>query len=1135
MQMRPRASGRSRSLSILAAAVASAALKAYGQTSGTWIPTGTANVDWNTPSQWIGGVPNSGGTATFVENTGSAFSPSINNNYTLSKISITSSAPYNIAGSGSITFPAAGGTLNINNGMGPINSIHTIAVPISGGPMTVTGTGSVYLSGANTFEGGVNISGGMLTVNADAALGATDLPADGVTLNNGTLNSTTALTTSRPITVNGTSTVQINGTGTLSGIVSGSGSLIKGPASGGTLSFTNPGNTFSGSVYDDFIYATSSLTTNQGVNINGQGALPNLAAIYSASYLTIDNSLATNSNRLGTNTVIYTDGGFVALGGLANTLYNETAGKLTLSTSLTTLTLYNGSTGVTFSTGITRQNGATLLIRGTNLSDATPSAGTQTSFVFSSTAPTGLTGGGALGTANASVVPWIVGVLGQTSSINGNIAQLVTYNSSNGGIRPLLVSEYASSFGVATNNVRLSYMSPTLTVPAGGATCNSLTVTSNSSSGITVGGTGTITDTSGAIMIDNFIASSTAAEIDAPIAFPSGVEGIIQNNPALKTTGAISGNTGVTKTLGGIWTISGNGVNSTYSGPTTIDDGTISISSNLPVNQNSALGNTASPIILAGGAYYSDTLQFTASGLVVDRAINFTNTPSGLSQPAVIANSLGTQQITFNGPLSMNTPNVYFEFGLATFTPGAPTANGIFNGVISGPGTVNDSTYNNFAYLQVSSQIFNGANSYTGGTLLQNGWDYAGNNMAFGTGTITTLAAASYINPSGLHDLLPIIGATAGVNGTDTTRTIANKIVIGGYGLNLNNAIPLTLTGSIQLSPSTENPGVTPTILIDFGAPSTISGTISDGSVGNTGLEIAGNVTLSGTNTFTGGVTLPSAGTNISPDGTATTAGYVTFASPGSLPAYSQLTINAGATVVAANHGSETFNTLLTSSLSLDPAGLLDLTNNALVIRTGSSLSTVTSAVAQGFNGGTWQASAGITSSAAAANSKHLTALGVIVNDNGSGSPLYGSGGTIGSTFGGSVTPVDGDILVKYTYYGDANLDGKVDGSDYSRIDAAYITQSSASPLTGWYNGDFNYDGVVNGSDYTLIDNAFNTQGAVLAASIASPDASPTTQIAGITEASAVPEPTTISLLIFGSAGLLGRRRRRSTWLAGAR
>jgi len=54
-------------------------------------------------------------------------------------------------------------------------------------------------------------------------------------------------------------------------------------------------------------------------------------------------------------------------------------------------------------------------------------------------------------------------------------------------------------------------------------------------------------------------------------------------------------------------------------------------------------------------------------------------------------------------------------------------------------------------------------------------------------------------------------------------------------------------------------------------------------------------------------------------------------------------------------------------------------------------------------------------------------------------------------------------VLVKYTYYGDANLDGQVDGSDYSLIDNGYLNH-----LTGWYNGVFNYGAVIDGSDYTV-------------------------------------------------------------------
>jgi hypothetical protein len=153
--------------------------------------------------------------------------------------------------------------------------------------------------------------------------------------------------------------------------------------------------------------------------------------------------------------------------------------------------------------------------------------------------------------------------------------------------------------------------------------------------------------------------------------------------------------------------------------------------------------------------------------------------------------------------------------------------------------------------------------------------------------------------------------------------------------------------------------------------------------------------------------------------------------------------------------------------------GTLDLGDNDLKIQNGN-LATLTNQVRQGYNNN-WLDDGGITSSAAAADSTHLTALGVIQNSTTGSS----SGPVLYSTFDTS-TSLNTDVLVKYTYYGDATLNGKVDGTDYARIDNGYLGK-----LTGWYNGDFNYDGIINGSDYTLIDNAFNTQGASLAAEIA--------------------------------------------------
>src|ERR1019366_8740561 len=98
------------------------------------------------------------------------------------------------------------------------------------------------------------------------------------------------------------------------------------------------------------------------------------------------------------------------------------------------------------------------------------------------------------------------------------------------------------------------------------------------------------------------------------------------------------------------------------------------------------------------------------------------------------------------------------------------------------------------------------------------------------------------------------------------------------------------------------------------------------------------------------------------------------------------------------------------------------------------------------------------------ADPTHLTTLGVLSDS------IFGSTAQLQQM--GTSSPPPTDILIKYTYYGDTNLDGQVDGSDYARIDNGYIMG-----LSGWSNGDFNYDNQINGSDYTLIDNAFNTQG----------------------------------------------------------
>ena len=175
---------------------------------------------------------------------------------------------------------------------------------------------------------------------------------------------------------------------------------------------------------------------------------------------------------------------------------------------------------------------------------------------------------------------------------------------------------------------------------------------------------------------------------------------------------------------------------------------------------------------------------------------------------------------------------------------------------------------------------------------------------------------------------------------------------------------------------------------------------------------------------------------------------------------FSNLTVAAGARVALASAAAAADRTAVVltgaAALSVAPTAQLDLGANDLVVRAGS-LSAVSALVGSGFAGGAWTGN-GIASSAAAA-AAHATALAAVL----------GSAAAVASVDG--VALGSADVLVRYTYYGDANADGVVNAADYIRTDTGFVTR-----LTGWANGDFNYDGTVDGSDYSLIDNAFDTQ-----------------------------------------------------------
>jgi hypothetical protein len=166
-------------------------------------------------------------------------------------------------------------------------------------------------------------------------------------------------------------------------------------------------------------------------------------------------------------------------------------------------------------------------------------------------------------------------------------------------------------------------------------------------------------------------------------------------------------------------------------------------------------------------------------------------------------------------------------------------------------------------------------------------------------------------------------------------------------------------------------------------------------------------------------------------------------------------------------------------TFSIDSLSNLNLEDNDLIIHgdtpnadgTNPLFASVQAAQQAGRNGGSWVSTNGLTSTAAAnqnANDGSETVQLAPVFNGDLGGNQY-SNWTVGS----AVEPLSAtgnDIIVKYTYTGDFNLDGRVDGTDLGIIDNNYLLNPTGNE---WALGDTNGDGAVDGTDLGIIDNLY--------------------------------------------------------------
>jgi fibronectin-binding autotransporter adhesin len=543
-------------------------------------------------------------------------------------------------------------------------------------------------------------------------------------------------------------------------------------------------------------------------------------------------------------------------------------------------------------------------------------------------------------------------------------------------------------------------------------------------------------------------------------------------------------------------------------------------------------GISNNPIINVSGV---NVLQTTGSDGKITAGPNM-GAPGAPNNGAVTNMFIGPEDYESNHPNdaaafyliaggnSMNQPVQIGDAGTTTIggvnTSGTVTYNDFFktlpsdgNGVINGvtqtiyySAAAGGTVLQNFALIRGGGSGFCAANVNKIGPgiwIVAGGGDNDQGEQAYhGNTTVRDGTLELAYDDTGINSVtLPLAALTAG------TPYYGSGLDGGSLGFNdASNAVQLGDSGTLPTDNiallTLNNPGLA--------GPRQVLHNISvnnNNSSGTTTVGVADN----GTGNFSGTIAL-----NKSVVLTGGTGGVANFS--GMISGVGGVTVNGTGTVnlsVANNYGGGTTVKagLLVAGLGFSSVGTGNVTmNGGSAIFRNTTSTAVFNKLKTGLNAGAgyWNGN-GINSATAAGDTRRLTTVGMMQPV----SATTYNGQSLGTA----------DVVVKYTYYGDADLNGTVNGADYQLIDNGF-----GSHATGWQNGDFNYDGVVNGTDYSLIDNTFNQIHATGASPLAIID-SPSILIAS-SSVSSVPEPTALGLLAVSASVLLGHRARRRVPLA---
>ena len=671
------------------------------------------------------------------------------------------------------------------------------------GSLVKNGTTTLTLDGANTYAGGTVLNAGTLAVGNNTALGGGSLDVIGTS----TLSNAVAVALGNAVTLNANLAVANAADLSLSGAISGAGGLTK--SGTGTLTLSGA-NSFSGPLaVQAGVLATTAAGTlgttstadvaaGASLSLGGNAAL---ATLTGAGTVAITGG---NTLQLGANDASGSFGGTLNDAGNLQKVGTGTL-QLTGTSALGGTTQISGGTldvDGTFGSagGLTVATGATLTGSGNVVGAVGVADGGRLGVTSGSTLSTG-----SLTLASGASLDALLGVPSDTRvlAVNGDLTLDGTLNITdiggfgNGVYRLIDYTGGLTDNGLAFGTIPGSVDPTQLALQTALAQQVNVVVSAPGNNVQFWDGAQTV----GNAQIEGGTGTWTASATNW-----TGIDGLTNTDwqNSFAVFAGTAGNVGVQGTQGI------TGMQFATDGYVLTDAGAGALSANAATTiVRVDPGVTGTIDVTIGG---TGTLQKVDTGTLILGAANTYTGGTALGGGTLVlgdAQALGTGTLTAATGTTLDTDQALAIANAVDLT-GALTVAGSNDLTLSGPvsgagGLIKDGT---------ATLTLDGANSYTGGTVLNAGTLGVGSNTALGTGSLSVLGNATLSNAVAV--------------------ALGNAITLGAT-LDVANAADLTLAGDISGSGALVKSGT-------------------------------GTLTLDGTNSYTGGTTL-NAGTTVGNSG----------------------------------------------------------------------------------------------------------------------------------------------------------------------------------------------------------------------------------------------------------------------------